>query len=80
MPPGASDVAFGSDVHCVNDVTPNGVVGKHRIIARLGEQHHYAQHNITFALAKTSLTEEERTYKIFRLACLLFLLVIRVWT
>jgi len=25
----ASDVAFGSDVHCVNDVTPDGVVGKH---------------------------------------------------
>ena len=40
--PGANDVAYGSDVHCVNDVTPYGVVGKHHIIASLGEQHHYA--------------------------------------
>ncbi len=48
----------GSDVHCVNDVTPDGVVGKHHIIASLGEQHHYAKHNITFASAKTSLTEK----------------------
>ena len=38
----ASDVDFVSDVHCVNDVTPDGVVGKHHIIASFGEQHHYA--------------------------------------
>ena len=31
--------------------------------------------NITFAIANTSLTEKEQTYKIFHLACLLFLLV-----
>ena len=29
----ASDVAFGNDVYFVNDVTPEGVMGKHRIIA-----------------------------------------------
>jgi len=27
----ANDVACGSDVHCVNDVTPDGVMGKHYI-------------------------------------------------
>ena len=63
--PRASDVDFVSVVHCVNDVTPYGVVGKHHITASICEQHHYAQHNITFALAKTSLTEKEQTYKIF---------------
>ena len=31
------------DVHCVNDVTPKGVVGKHHIIASLDAQHHYEQ-------------------------------------
>ncbi|MBQ2805334.1 MAG: hypothetical protein IJF10_05580, partial [Clostridia bacterium] len=31
-----------------------GTVGKHHITASICEQHHYAQHNITFALAKTS--------------------------
>ena len=55
--------AFGSDVHCVNDVTPDGVVGKHHITASICEQHHYVQHNITFALAKTSLTKKEQEYK-----------------
>jgi hypothetical protein len=52
----ASDVAFGSDVHCVNDVTPDGAVGKYHITASICEQHHYAKHNITFALAKISQT------------------------
>ena len=28
----ASDVAFGNDVYCANDVTPNGVVGKHHCV------------------------------------------------
>ena len=36
LPLRASDVAFGSDVHCVSDVTPNGVVGKHHITATNG--------------------------------------------
>ena len=70
---------FVSDVHCVNDVTPDGVVGKHHITARICEQHHYAQHNITFALAKTSLTEKRADIQDLSLACLLFLFVIRVW-
>ena len=78
--PRASDVAFGSDVHCVNDVVPSAQWAnitslRAYICVANGEQHHYAQHNITFALAKTSLTEKEQTYKIFRLACLLFLFV-----
>ena len=34
LPLRASDVAFGSDVHCVSDVTPDGVVGKHHITLR----------------------------------------------
>ncbi|MBR2952388.1 MAG: hypothetical protein IKC43_05375, partial [Clostridia bacterium] len=29
LPLRASDVAFGSDVHCVSDVSPCGEVGKH---------------------------------------------------
>jgi len=32
----ARDVAFGSDVHYVSDVTPNGVVGKHYSLQTLG--------------------------------------------
>ena len=35
-------------------------MGKHHITASICEQHHYAQHNITFALAKTSLTKRAR--------------------
>ena len=31
LPLRASDVAFGSDVHCVSDVSPYGEVGKHHI-------------------------------------------------
>ena len=34
LPLRARDVALGSDVHCVSDVTPNGVVGKHHITLR----------------------------------------------
>jgi len=30
----ARDVAFGSDVHCVSDVTSDGVAGKHHITLR----------------------------------------------
>ena len=36
LPLRASDVAFGSDVHYVSDVTPGGVVGKHHITATIG--------------------------------------------
>ena len=60
----SSDLAYGSDVHFVNDVMPDGIVGKHHIIASFGEQHHYAKYNITFASAKTSLTEKERTFRL----------------
>jgi len=34
LPLRASDVAFGSDVHCVSDVSPRGEVGKHHITLR----------------------------------------------
>ena len=55
MPLRASDVAFGNDVYCVNDVTPDGVVGKHHIIATIGSNIIMSEsNNITFAQAKTS--------------------------
>ena len=57
LPLRANDVACGSDVHCVNDVTPDGAVGKYYIIVS-------GANNITFAIAKTSLTEKERTFRI----------------
>ena len=79
LPLRASDVAFGSDVHCVNDVTPDGVVGKHHITASICEQHHYAQHNITFALAKTSLTEKRANIQDFSPCVFALSVVIRVW-
>ena len=41
LPLRASDVAFSSDVHCMSDVTPHGVVSKHHITLRLGAIHHY---------------------------------------
>ncbi len=34
LPLRARDVAFGSDVHCVSDVSPYGEVGKHHITLR----------------------------------------------
>ena len=79
LPLRARDVAFGSDVHCVSDVTPNGVVGKHHITATNGSNITMSEaNNITFAIAKTSLTEKERTFRISRFA-LSFLFIIRVW-
>ena len=36
LPLRTSDVDFASDVHFVNDVTPDGVIGKHHIIATAG--------------------------------------------
>ena len=42
LPLRASDVAFGSDVHFVSDVSPCGEVGKHYITLRLGAIHHCA--------------------------------------
>jgi hypothetical protein len=51
LPLRASDVAFGSDVHCVSDVSPRGEVGKHHITLRpTGAKHHCAsRHYITMA-------------------------------
>jgi hypothetical protein len=44
LPLRASDVAFGSDVHCVSDVSPRGEVGKHHITLRpTGAKHHYSE-------------------------------------
>ena len=44
MPLRASDVALGSDVHCVSDVSPRGEVGKHHITLRpKGAIHHYGE-------------------------------------
>jgi hypothetical protein len=50
LPLRASDVAFGNDVYCVNDVTPDGVMGKHHIIATIGSNIIMSEaNNITFA-------------------------------
>ncbi|MBQ4116645.1 MAG: hypothetical protein IJD37_04650 [Clostridia bacterium] len=48
MPLRASDEAFGNDVYCVSDVTPNGVMGKHHIILR-------RQRNTSLCVSTTSL-------------------------
>ena len=72
MPLRASDVAFGNDVYCVNDVTPDGVVGKHHIIATIGSNIIMSDaNNITFAQAKTSffyLPKVKRKYNTLHLA------------
>ena len=72
LPLRASDIAFGNDVYCVNDVTPDGVVGKHYIIATIGSNiiMSYAN-NITFAQAKTSFfyrPKVKRKYNTLHLA------------
>jgi len=84
LPSRANDVACGSDVHCVNDVVPlaqwaNITSLRACICLANGEQHHYAEHNITFASAKTSLTEKREDISGFKPICSLFLLVLRVW-
>ena len=72
MPLRASDVAFGNDVYCVNDVTPDGVVGKHHIIANIGSNIIMSKaNNITYAQAKTSLVyhpKVKRKYNTLHLA------------
>jgi len=56
LPLRASDEAFGNDVYCESDVTPDGVVGKYHIIATIGSNIIMSGvNNITFAQAKTSL-------------------------
>ncbi len=48
LPLRARDVAVGSDVHCVSDVSPCGEVGKHHITLR--QRHNtslWRSHNIT---------------------------------
>ena len=72
LPLRASDVAFGNDVYCVNDVTPDGVVGKHYIIATIGSNIIMSEaNNITFAQAKTSFfyrPKVKRKYNTLHLA------------
>ena len=72
MPLRASDVAFGNDVYCVNDVTPDGVVGKHHVIATIGCIIITSKaSNITFAQAKTSFfyrSKVKRKYNTLHLA------------
>ena len=55
LPSRASDVAFGSDVHCVSDVSPCGEVGKHHITLRrrsniifAKQMHHIAAGDASF--------------------------------
>ena len=72
MPLRASDVAFGNDVYCVNDVTPDGVVGTHHIIATIGSNIIMSEaNNIAFAQAKTSFfyrQKVKRKYNTLHLA------------
>jgi hypothetical protein len=73
LPSRANDVACGSDVHCVNDVVPSAQWAnitslRACICVANGEQHHYAEHNITFASAKTSLTEKREDINLFSLS------------
>ena len=68
LPSRANDVVCDSDVHCVNDVVPSAQWAnitslRACICVANDEQHHYAEHNITFASAKTSLTEKERAIR-----------------
>jgi len=50
LPLRANDVAFGNDVYCVSDVTLDGVMGKHHIIATNGRNIITNEvSNITFA-------------------------------
>ena len=50
LPLRARDVAFGSDVHCVSDVSPCGEVGKHHITLRpRSNTSLWRSHNITAA-------------------------------
>ena len=56
LPLRACDVAFGSDVHCVSDVTPDGVVGKHHITATIGSDITMSEaNNITAARRNITL-------------------------
>ena len=55
------DVAYGSDV------TPDGVVGKHHIIATKGRNIIYAKHNFIFAQAKTSFQSRPHKKAILKL-------------
>ena len=56
LPLRASDVAFGSDVHCVSDVSPCGEVGKHHItLRRRSNTSLWRSHNITAACRNITL-------------------------
>ena len=56
LPLRASDVAFGSDVHYMSDVSPRGKVGKHHCALAL---HHYGK-------AITSLFTNDQNYAIIK--------------
>ena len=72
MPLRASDVAFGNDVYCVNDVTPDGVVANITSLATIGSNIIMSgANNITFAQAKTSFfyrQKVKRKYNTLHLA------------
>jgi len=54
LPLRASDVAFGSDVHCVSDVSPCGEVGKHHITL-------HRSCNTSLCVSTTSLWQSHNT-------------------
>jgi len=59
LPLRANDVAFGSDVHCVSDVSPCGEVGKHHITLRQRRNTSlWRSHNITAACRNITLYKQ----------------------
>ena len=68
--PRASDVDFVNDVHCVNDVTPDGVVANITSLRDLASNIITSEaNNIIFALAKTSLPKKSRHTRFFLPLC-----------
>ena len=59
LPLRASDVDFVSDVHCVNDVTPDGVVGKHHITVSVAN--HIIMRSITSLLRQQKHHEQKKS-------------------
>jgi len=57
----ASDVACSSDVYCVSDVTPDGIVGKHHSFATKSE----IWYNIHYLAGKIVYKKDEKSLVLF---------------
>ena len=60
----ARDVAFGSDVHCVSDVSPCGEVANITSLCDEGAIHHYGEAITSLRLAAISLFTNDQNYAI----------------